>query len=386
MVWVMKNQLLKMCINTVILLGCVGIVINFSPFLQSPASTISTFLLKSSHPQLFLEEYKEKTTTHNDSDTANNTTTQSQQVESVMNGIGVEDSKNDSSITTTPDDIVQLMEDANASFDTALATGKTSEESYFGGGTLVTHDKVEVQSKIPESFYQLDIGELLKRGADLTIADKTQPTILVYHSHATESYSLLDTGFYIDSDSRSDDTNRNMVRVGEELVRYLEKAGFVVLHDKTIHDTSYNSAYSSSKASVEKYLEEYPTIEITIDVHRDTITYSDGTKVKPTAEINGKKAARLMLIAGCEYGSVKNYPDWENNLRFDLAVQHKMCEKYPQLMRPILFSQRKYNMNLTHNSFLLEVGTDANTLDEACYSARLFGEALGELLNDEYVH
>ena len=55
-------------------------------------------------------------------------------------------------------------------------------------------------------------------------------------------------------------------------------------------------------------------------------------------------------------------------------------------MRPILFSQRKYNMNLTHNSFLLEVGTDANTLDEACYSARLFGEALGELLNDEYVH
>ncbi len=381
----MKKQLINLCVNTVILLGCVGIVINLSPFLQTPASSVGSFLLKSSYPQLFLADYKEKTTTHNDTDTANNTTTQSQQVESVMNGIGVEDSKNDSPITATPDDIAKLMEDARNSFDQSQTTGKTSEEAYFGGGTLVTLDKVEVQSKIPESFYQLDIDKLLKQGADLTIADKSQPTILVYHSHATESYSLLDTGFYIDSDSRCQETTRNMVRVGEELVSYLEKAGFVVLHDKTIHDTSYNSAYSSSKASVEKYLEEYPSIEITIDVHRDTITYSDGTKVKPTVEIDGKKAAKLMLIAGCEYGSVKNYPDWEYNLRFDLAVQNKLSEKYPQLMRPILFSQRKYNMNLTHNSFLLEVGTDANTLDEACYSARLFGEALGELLNEEYV-
>lgn len=381
----MKKQLLKMCINVLMLFGCVAIVINVSPFLRSPLTSVGNFLLKSSHPQLFLADIKEKTATYNTTDTANNTTNPSQQIESVMNGIAVEDSKNDSPITTTPGDIEKLMQNARDSYDQSQITGKTSEEDYFGGGTLVSHEAVQVQSKIPESFYQLDIDNLLRQGADLTITDKSQPTILVYHSHATESYSLLDTGFYIDSDSRSKDTARNMVRVGEELVSYLEKAGFVVLHDKTIHDTSYNAAYGSSKASVEKYLEEYPTIEITIDVHRDTITYSDGTKVKPTVEIDGKKAARMMIIAGCEYGSVKNYPDWEYNLRFDLSVQNKLSQVYPNLMRPILFSQRKYNMNLTHNSFLLEVGTDANTLDEACYSARLFGQALGELLNDEYV-
>ena len=54
-------------------------------------------------------------------------------------------------------------------------------------------------------------------------------------------------------------------------------------------------------------------------------------------------------------------------------------------MRPILFSERKYNMYETDYSFLLEVGTDANTLEEACYSARLFGDALGQLLNEKYV-
>ena len=132
-------------------------------------------------------------------------------------------------------------------------------------------------------------------------------------------------------------------------------------------------------------MEEYPSIEITIDLHRDDITYKDKTKVKPTAVINGKKAARMMIISGCEYGLVKNYPDWEYNLRFDLAVQEKVNELYEGVMRPVLFSQRKYNMYETHNSFLLEIGTDANTLDEACYSARMFGDALGKLLNEKYV-
>ena len=92
-----------------------------------------------------------------------------------------------------------------------------------------------------------------------------------------------------------------------------------------------------------------------------------------------------MIIAGAEYGSIENYPDWEYNLRFALAVQNKVNKMYSGLMRPILFSQRKYNMDETRNSFLLEVGTDANTLDEACYSARLFANALAQMLDEEYV-
>ena len=86
-----------------------------------------------------------------------------------------------------------------------------------------------------------------------------------------------------------------------------------------------------------RYLEKYPSIEITIDVHRDDITYDNKTKVKPTAKIKGKKAARMMIIAGCEYNRVKNFPDWEYNLRFDLAVQQQVEKQYPGLMRPILF-------------------------------------------------
>jgi stage II sporulation protein P len=38
-------------------------------------------------------------------------------------------------------------------------------------------------------------------------------------------------------------------------------------------------------------------------------------------------------------------------------------------------------MNVTPCSLLLEFGTDANTLEEAVYSARLIGDSLGVLLN-----
>jgi stage II sporulation protein P len=299
-----------------------------------------------------------------------------------MNTIGSEDSNDDSDITAVPSDIAKLMKNAKKTVSEENSVGKTSEEAYQGGGTIISYDDLEIQSKIPSSFYEPDIKALLKQGSDLKISDKSKPTILVYHSHTTEAYSLLDVGYYMKSDSRSNDNEQNMVRVGDELVKYLELAGFNVIHDTEIHDTDYNSSYDSSREVVEKYLEEYPSIEVTIDVHRDDITYKNKTKVKPTAVINGKKAARMMIIAGCEYGRVVNFPDWEYNLRFDLAVQNKVNEMYSGLMRPILFSERKYNMYETHNSFLLEIGTDANTLDEACYSARLFGKALGELLND----
>lgn len=383
----MKKQIIIMLLNSVILFGSVGICINVLPYIEPQAATVSSALINLSSPESIASDTKSKISSYISDDTDDTTNTQSDEAEQVMNTIGSKDSDDDGDedITDTPSDIAQLMTKAKKTADEEDAVGKTSEEAYQGGGTIISYGDLQIQSKIPSSVYKPDIKSLLEEGADLKIKDKSKPTILVYHSHTTEAYSLLDSGYYISSDARSKDSARNMVRVGDELVRYLEKAGFTVIHDTEIHDTDYNSSYDSSRESVEKYLEEYPSIEVTIDVHRDDITYKNKTKVKPTAEINGKKAARMMIISGCEYNTVKNFPDWEYNLRFDLAVQNKVNEMYSGLMRPILFSERKYNMYETHSSFLLEVGTDANTLDEACYSARLFGKALGELLNEKYV-
>ncbi len=381
----MKKDLLIYLANVVATVCVIAIIINTAPGYASQIGTISSGVAAVFSPQINMEKITEKTTAKTEkSDNTNNTAAIS--ASRSTDGIKGKDSDLYSDITKIPDDIAKLMSDAEKKIKDEKVKGKTSEEDYFGGGTLISHDRVEIQSKIPSSFYEPNIEELLKQKADLSIQDISKPTILVYHSHTTESYTLLDAGYYTESlDLRSKDNAKNMVRVGDELVKYLELQGFKVIHDTDIHDENYSGAYESSRKNIEKYLEEYPSIEITIDVHRDDITYDNNTKVKPTATINGKKAARMMIIAGAEYGSVENYPNWEYNLRFDLAVQNKVEEMYSGLMRPMLFAERKYNMFETKNSFLLEVGTDGNTLDEACYSARLFATALGELLKEEYV-
>ncbi len=252
-------------------------------------------------PQINMEKITEKTTAKTEkSDNTNNTAAIS--ASRSTDGIKGKDSDLYSDITKIPDDIAKLMSDAEKKIKDEKVKGKTSEEDYFGGGTLISHDRVEIQSKIPSSFYEPNIEELLKQKADLSIQDISKPTILVYHSHTTESYTLLDAGYYTESlDLRSKDNAKNMVRVGDELVKYLELQGFKVIHDTDIHDENYSGAYESSRKNIEKYLEEYPSIEITIDVHRDDITYDNNTKVKPTATINGKKAARMMIIAGAEF-------------------------------------------------------------------------------------
>lgn len=381
----MKRKIIAFALNFVVIFGCVGACVNVSPRFQNQISFISTELVKLSSPEIFDKNFMLKNSSNNSVPQDNNINTAPSEDKQVMKSIESKDSDDDSEITKTPDDISKLMKQAKKTIKKSDSVGKTSEEPYLGGGTVISYNGIEIQSKIPSSFYKPDIKSLIAQGSDLKIKDKSKPTILIYHSHTTEAYSLLDVGYYMKADARSNDISRNMVRVGDELVNYLEKAGFNVIHDKKIHDVDYNASYDESRKVIEYYLEKYPSVEITIDVHRDDITYSNKTKVKPTVKVNGKKAARMMIISGCEYNRVKNFPDWEYNLRFDLAVQQKVNEKYNNLMRPILFSERKYNMYETHNSFLLEIGTDANTLDEACYSARLFGKAFGELLNEKYV-
>lgn len=382
----MKKPVVAVLLNSALIISLTCIVANLIPLAPNQAFIAGSVLVSASSPDYIANSIKSKFSSYIKDDEDNNTNTQTEESTETMNIIGSKDSDDDyKNIASTPKDVAELMEEAKKTSKKSNAVGKTSEEPYQGGGTIISYGDLQIQNKIPSSFYSPNIKALLNDDTDLVIKDKSKPTILVFHSHTTEAYSLLDLGYYMKADSSSKDPSKNVIRVGDELVHYLELAGFKVIHDTEIHDTDYNASYESSRKVVEKYLEEYPSIDITIDVHRDDITYENKTKVKPTAKINGKKCARMMIISGCEYGRVKGFPDWEDNLRFNLQIQNKVNELYPNLMRPILFSERRYNMFETHNSFLLEVGTDANTLDEACYSARLFGKALGDLLNEKYV-
>ncbi len=281
----------------------------------------------------------------------------------------------------TPADILKLIEEAKPLYKKLKKSGDIKEQQFSTSATGTYYANVHVNNRTDES---INIKTLLNTTPKYSNITKDKPYILVYHTHTTEGYELLDTGWYSNEyDSRTKDSAKNMVRVGESLVEALEEAGYKVIHDKTVYDSKYNGAYSRSWESVKKYLEKYPTIAITLDVHRDAIHYSGGTRCKPTAKINSKKAAQVMIISGCEGDGVEDFPNWKDNLTFALQLQNTVEESYEGLMRPVFFCNRKYNMDATPCSLLLEFGTDANTLEEAVYSANLIGKSLAKMLDKE---
>lgn len=225
------------------------------------------------------------------------------------------------------------------------------------------------------------IDAVLDTPSALELGTADAPQVLIYHTHTTESYEKFDNNVYDTRNTwRDTDNNNNMAAAGELLARELEKRGISVLHDTTQHDyPSYNGAYDRSYKTVKKYLEEYPSIKVTIDLHRDGIIQADDTVLKPVVEVDGKPAAQLMIIVPCDDGSV-GVPGWRQNLRFAAELQTEIENDVPGLCRPIFFCYRNYNLGLTDNSLLFELGTNGNTLEEALYTAQLIAEPIARIL------
>ena len=211
------------------------------------------------------------------------------------------------------------------------------------------------------------------------LLDRQGPQVLIMHTHATESYEDCDAAQYDTRNTwRSTDNNRNMVAVGNAIEEELRKAGIGVVHDTQQFDyPSYNGSYDRAAAVVRDYLTQYPEIQLVLDIHRDGIQRDATTIVKPATEIDGKPAAQIMILCG----SAPSVGDWGENLRTAAAVQNLLESRYPTLTRPLYFSTGRYNMDLSGGTILLEIGSQANTLEEALHAARLAGQALGDWLH-----
>lgn len=212
---------------------------------------------------------------------------------------------------------------------------------------------------------------------DFEIELNGEPQVLIMHTHATESYEPYERDFFDNSfNSRTTDPEKNMIAVGDKIAEELEAAGIGVLHDETLHDyPSYNGSYDRSRETVQKYLDEYPSIKIVLDVHRDAIERDNGERIAPVAEIDGKNAAQVMIISGCDDGTM-DMPNYMKNFRFAALLQSQLESDWEGLTRPILFDYRKYNQDMTTGSILIEVGGHANSVDQAVYSGELIGKSL----------
>ena len=199
---------------------------------------------------------------------------------------------------------------------------------------------------------------------DLTIdLDGAEPKILIYHTHSQEGYADSEAG-------NADDT---VVGVGEQLKKVLEEKYHVaVCHDLSVYDMQdgkedRNKAYSQAAVAVQNLLDEHPSIEVTIDLHRDGVP----DNVHLETEINGKKTAKIMFLNGLcrnSNGDVNDFaqnPNLSDNLAFSLQLQLKAKAYFPELVRHIYLRAYRYNLHFKPRSLLVEVGAQNNTVAEA---------------------
>ncbi|MGN0605937.1 MAG: stage II sporulation protein P [Oscillospiraceae bacterium] len=251
--------------------------------------------------------------------------------------------------------------------------GKYSGNQFFNlekGGQVRNLTSIDNKTLMSES----------KMRPQIKIEKTSEPQVLIMHTHTTESYEPYEREYFDSSFGyRTTDSSKNMVMVGDAIAEQVENAGIAVIHDTTIHDyPSYNGSYERSAATVKGILEEYPSIQVVLDIHRDAIS-SENSLIQPVAEIDGKKAAQVMIISGCDDGTM-DMPDYMYNFRFASMLQQNMESNYAGLTRPILFDYRKYNQDLTKGSLLIEVGSHGNTLEQARYAGELIGKSLADVL------
>ena len=229
----------------------------------------------------------------------------------------------------------------------------------------------------------IDIKSLLSSKLSFKIEKNNQPQVLIYHTHATETFLENDAKTYgTNYTARTTDNSKNMNMIGDIIAKKLNDAGIKTLHDKTLHDNpQYSGSYTRSAKTINNYLSKYKSIKIILDLHRDSVTVTGNDKAKLTTTINGKKAAQVMLVMGSQSGSIKNHPNWQENLKLALKLQQTLETKYPTLARPLSIASKNYNQSLSKGALLIEFGTDMNSINEVKYSADLVGDSLISLLN-----
>lgn len=209
--------------------------------------------------------------------------------------------------------------------------------------------------------------------------DLNKPVIFIYHTHGTESYRPESVGNY-----HSLNRKYTVINVGEKLKDHLTSKGYQVIHDETIHDhPSFQGSYARSLETLNQNLKKNDSLKIIFDIHRDGIdrieslsNYS-ALKEDSVVIINGERVAKFLFVIG---GKNENY---EKLLRLAEYIRIRSDEMYPGLAKKtIVKDYAKFNQYKSDFSLLIEVGSNANHIDEAIRTTKYLAEIMDSVIKD----
>ena len=119
-----------------------------------------------------------------------------------------------------------------------------------------------------------------------------------------------------------------------------------------------------------KYLEQYPSLVLFIDVHRDA-----SSDAKDYVVVDGSPTARLMCVVG-QGTKYRDKPDFERNYALAVKLTENLRHIEKRLARDVRVKTGRYNQHVGLLSLLIEVGHNANTLEQALHAIPSLAESL----------
>lgn len=239
-----------------------------------------------------------------------------------------------------------------------------------------------------ETPYNPNVEELVAKKLNFATDSEQSfaPLVLIVHTHTAESY--LDEGIsYIEKEldevTFSNDTNKNIIEVGRVLAEHLNKRGVSTLHCTVMHTgngMSLQGSYARAETTIASYLSQYPSIQLVIDLHRDAVLTENREYVKTDLPDDDDTLAQIMAVVGTDANGT-DHERWQENLALALQLRCALNEADRGIARPVYLRSSSYNQELAPYSLLLEIGTGANSLEQAKRTAQRVGDALVKIID-----
>ena len=214
-----------------------------------------------------------------------------------------------------------------------------------------------------------DIESLLTKPLNWNLFGQ-EPSVLILHTHTTESYTKRGEDYKETSSWRTLEEGYNMLSIGNLVAEILKNAGIGVIHEKTLHDyPSYNGSYIRSRQSLRERLKESGNIRLVLDLHRDAAG-EGANQMRTLAKADGEDSAQLMVVIGT------NHDGYEENLSLGLKLHVQLEQQNPGIMRPLQLRPQRFNQDLSPGALLIEVGAAGNTHQEARIAATQLAKAI----------
>ena len=219
-----------------------------------------------------------------------------------------------------------------------------------------------------------NIGRLLSAPLHWNLIGEA-PTVLILHTHSTESYTQGNEKYAESSAYRTLDEDYNMLSIGARVAEILNENGVAAIQDRSLHDyPSYNGSYTDARKSTRRYLEENPSIQLVLDLHRDAAG-TVGHQLRTKATVGGETSAQLMLVMGSN-ASGQSHGNWEENLALGLKLQAQLESQAPGITRHTTLRGQRFNQDLSTGALLVEVGAAGNSRHEALRAAEELAKAI----------